>query len=67
MSNQYFALWLNLFGVPQWAGPFTDNRDARKAVPADARSSVITRAIPMTSGERLEAQRIMEAGHAAAQ
>lgn len=54
-----FALYLLPGGERCWAGPFPGNVQAREAVPAEATASIITRPIPLTTGEGLEARPIL--------
>jgi hypothetical protein len=57
---KYFALYLNHYGVRQWAGPFDDNTAAGEAVPEDCRASlIVTTMAAYTPAELREAIRIL--------
>lgn len=60
----YYALWRNRNGLSLWSGPHETNVAASSALDLvidKSGGSLVTKGIPMTSGERLEALPILEA------
>lgn len=63
--SQCYALWRNRNGQRLWEGPFPGDIAARRALDLiidKSGGSLITRSLPMTHGERLEALPILDCG-----
>jgi hypothetical protein len=57
---RYYALWLTRDGRREFDGPFDTDTEARQAMPGTAQASLVTRPVPMTFGEYLDALPILE-------